>query len=322
MDYHKQKEKITFQVIPHTSSDIFSLRISKRIIKFLVVFFLISLLTLVGGLHYYYKQYKVLAPYEKKSQQLKEKNQHLKDKLAKLSTEAEEIKREFEKIKRENKKIKQMVDFKAEIEEKISARTTKNKENQVQQVSQVVTNSQKPRKNSNSENLIEQTKANLSLLKEEIPEKDKDLTKLEKDVNEYKSYLASRPRGWPVKDGDGRITSTFGYRIHPILKKRMFHEGVDISVWYHHKVVATGAGEVVFVGQKTGYGNVVIIAHGFNYRTLYAHNNRLLVNKGDRVVRGEPIALSGNTGRSTGPHVHYEVQYNRDPVDPMKFINH
>lgn len=322
MDYHKQKEKVTFKVVPHTSSEIFSLRISKRIIKFLAIFFLISLLTLVGALHYYYKQYKVLSPYEKKNQQLKEKNKHLKEKLTKLSTEAKEIKQEFEKIKRENQKIKQMVDFETEIKEKISQRTPRKKENQLRQVSQAVTNPQSASNRSNSEELIKQTKANLNLLKEKIPEKDKDLSKLEKDVNEYKNYLASCPRGWPVKDGEGRIVSTFGYRIHPILKKRMFHDGVDIGVWYRHKVVATGAGKVVFAGQKSGYGNVVIVDHGFNYRTLYAHNNRLLVDVGDRVVRGEPIALSGNTGRSTGPHVHYEVQYNRDTVDPMKFINY
>jgi murein DD-endopeptidase MepM/ murein hydrolase activator NlpD len=118
----------------------------------------------------------------------------------------------------------------------------------------------------------------------------------------------------------GRITSTFGYRRSPFSKRREYHEGVDIRVQTGTPIIATADGTVVFAGWKRGYGRTVIVDHGYGYRTVYAHNYRLLVRKGQFVRRGQRLALGGNTGRSTGPHLHYEIRFCNRPVNPLRMI--
>lgn len=116
---------------------------------------------------------------------------------------------------------------------------------------------------------------------------------------------------WPAK---GRITSPFGARWGKM------HEGIDIGLPIGSSVTAAAGGKVVTAGYMNGYGLVVYIEHADGYRTVYGHNSKLLVSVGDEVRQGQMIALSGNTGRSTGPHLHFEVQKNGQPIDPMKFL--
>ncbi len=124
-----------------------------------------------------------------------------------------------------------------------------------------------------------------------------------------------------IKPADGPYGDRFGMRFHPILKIRRMHTGIDILVNTGTPVYATGDGVVSFVGRRGGYGRVVEIDHGFGYTTLYAHLYRYLVKKGQKVKRGQKIALSGNSGRlSTGPHLHYEVRHNGIPLNPRNFI--
>lgn len=119
----------------------------------------------------------------------------------------------------------------------------------------------------------------------------------------------------------GRFGDRFGMRMHPILHVRKMHNGLDIIANIGTKVYAPGAGKVSFVGRKSGYGKVVEIDHGFGYVTLYAHLSKQLVKKGQRVKRGDLIALSGNSGRlTTGPHLHYEVRHDGIPLNPRYFM--
>ncbi|HOP50029.1 MAG TPA: M23 family metallopeptidase [Ignavibacteriales bacterium] len=118
----------------------------------------------------------------------------------------------------------------------------------------------------------------------------------------------------------GYLGDSYGLRMHPILKKQIFHNGQDIIVDIGTTVKATGNGKVEFIGQKAGYGNVVIINHGFGYRTVYAHLSQFLVKENQFVKRGDVIAKSGNSGLSTGPHLHYEVWYKNQPLDPSNFF--
>lgn len=118
---------------------------------------------------------------------------------------------------------------------------------------------------------------------------------------------ASTSRRWPV-DG-GTITSGIGWRLDPFGSGRMiYHHGVDISVPEGTPVHPTQVGTVIFAGPYKGYGNLVVVDHGNGYETIYGHNSSVLAKPGDRVDQQSVIALSGNTGRSTGPHVHYEVR--------------
>ncbi len=116
-----------------------------------------------------------------------------------------------------------------------------------------------------------------------------------------------------------RTASGFGWRIDPIYRQRRFHEGMDFTAPTGTEIFATGNGTVAVAGWRQGYGNTVEINHGFGYRTLYAHMHQIRVRVGQKVNRGDVIGTVGNTGKSTGPHLHYEVHYRGKPVNPQNF---
>ena len=136
-------------------------------------------------------------------------------------------------------------------------------------------------------------------------------------LNDQRSLLAAKPSGWPAK---GWLTSSFGLRRDPFNGRRKMHEGLDIASRTGSAVVATADGIVSSVRTEAGYGKMVTIDHGYGYRTLYGHNSKFHVKVGQRVRRGDRIASVGNTGRSTGSHVHYEIRLNGVPVNPNKYL--
>jgi murein DD-endopeptidase MepM/ murein hydrolase activator NlpD len=139
-------------------------------------------------------------------------------------------------------------------------------------------------------------------------------------ITDYQRGPFSLGRGsliWPV---NGRITSNFGWRNHPIKKTRLFHNGLDIAVPSGTPVKAAAAGEVVHSGWMNGFGYTVIVDHGRGVETLYAHNSKVSVAKGSMVNKGQQVALSGNTGLSTGPHLHFGVLQNEKPLNPKNYL--
>ncbi len=122
---------------------------------------------------------------------------------------------------------------------------------------------------------------------------------------------------WPIS---GPITSEFGWRTHPIFGTSRFHSGLDIGGDYGEPVVAADGGVVIYAGWISGYGNAVIIDHGGGISSLYGHNDSLTVSDGESVGRGQVIAYCGSTGNSTGPHVHFEVRQNGEPVSPYNYL--
>lgn len=137
------------------------------------------------------------------------------------------------------------------------------------------------------------------------------------DLKRKRNLLSSTPSIWPTK---GWLSSGFGYRISPFTGLREFHKGLDISSREGTKVIATADGVVTFAGRNGLYGNMIKIDHGHGMMTRYGHLEKMLKKRGDAVKRGDVIGLMGNTGRSTGPHVHYEVFLNGLPVNPKKYI--
>jgi len=132
-----------------------------------------------------------------------------------------------------------------------------------------------------------------------------------------KNLLAHTPA---IRPTSGWITSGFGYRRSPFTGKREFHKGLDIANHKGTKIMAAADGIVTYVGPRGLFGNLIIIDHGHGITTRYAHLEKTLLKKGDRVSRGNTIALMGNTGRSTGAHLHYEVRLNGVPVNPSNYI--
>lgn len=136
-------------------------------------------------------------------------------------------------------------------------------------------------------------------------------------LNDQRSLLAAKPEGWPTK---GWMTSLFGMRKSPFTGERKMHEGLDIAARTGTPIYATADGIVSQAETAPGYGKLVVIEHGYGYKTYYAHNSKLLVKVGQRVRRGDKIAAVGNTGSSTGSHVHYEVRRNGVPLNPRNFL--
>jgi murein DD-endopeptidase MepM/ murein hydrolase activator NlpD len=158
---------------------------------------------------------------------------------------------------------------------------------------------------------------NVELKRDLVTEKLKQ-ERLLTELLKYQKKLDHIPSVSPLRFS--RITSWFGVRIHPKLGFSRIHTGIDLGARNGTKVYATAAGRVLFAGYQSGYGNLVILDHGYGYQTYYGHNSRFLVKRNDKIKKGQVICLSGNTGVSTGPHLHYEVRVNGKPVNPILFM--
>jgi len=159
----------------------------------------------------------------------------------------------------------------------------------------------------------------LDRLSAQLEDRERQLGALENVILTRELRHEILPQGRPVRTGF--ISSFFGYRVDPFTGRTALHAGVDFAGPKGSTVVAVATGVVSFVGEKMGYGNVVEVNHGNGYVTRYAHNAQNLVKVGETVQKGDPLSTIGSTGRSTGPHLHFEVLRDGRQVDPMAFIN-
>ena len=157
----------------------------------------------------------------------------------------------------------------------------------------------------------------LSLLEKEIEREKASFNELHSYLLDRKVRLASTPSIWPAR---GWVASGFGYRVSPFTGLKQFHQGIDIANRPGTPVIAPANGVVVKVGVDYSFGKYIVISHGYGITTRYGHLSKILVKRGQRVKRGQVIGRMGNTGRSTGPHLHYEVVVNGRHVDPMRYI--
>ena len=144
-----------------------------------------------------------------------------------------------------------------------------------------------------------------------------NLRALEPYVAQAARALAGLPSRWPVR---AVVSSEFGRRISPWSGSSEFHRGIDIAAGSGTKVIAPSPGNVAFVGASPEYGNTLVLDHGNEVRSLFGHLQQATVKVGERVERGQAIALSGNTGHTTGPHLHYEVTVRGRPVNPRAYL--
>ncbi len=154
-------------------------------------------------------------------------------------------------------------------------------------------------------------------ISELLSEQQEEYTSLITDLEDTLDFLEYKPDFTPV---NGRITSGFGLRRDPITGRRSMHKGLDIANDRGTPILAAGSGVVTYSGYNGAYGRIVVLSHGYGYKTVYAHNNKNLVKVGDVVSKGEQIAEVGNSGKSTGPHVHFEVHYQGTQIDPKTIL--
>ena len=166
-------------------------------------------------------------------------------------------------------------------------------------------------------------KATLDRQYDELMAASKEITKMIQQRQGGYAYDSGSYSGgngsmsWPIS---GPITSPFGWRVHPITGTQKFHSGVDIGADYGVPIHAAQSGTVEYAGWVSGYGNTVIINHGGGITTLYGHNQSLAVSAGQSVSQGQVISYCGSTGNSTGPHCHFEVRQNGEPVSPYSYL--
>lgn len=226
-----------------------------------------------------------------------------------------------------------MIDrYAAQIEELEAAKQVVETEQQEQiEAKEILTGKRKQLETLQAEkdSLINELSKDIAALEAEEKQKEKDADALQAEIN--KALAASRSStNQVVYKGNGKftwpsaastkVTSPFGYRLHPIAKVNRLHRGIDIGAPAGSNVLAAEAGVVLTAGYNSSYGYYITINHGGGFVTLYAHNNKLLVNKGDKVERGQVIAKCGSTGNSTGPHIHFEVQLNGGLVNPLNYL--
>lgn len=172
------------------------------------------------------------------------------------------------------------------------------------------------------------TKDDLVAVLDDLDQRSLDLEEraLQEEVSlqEIRGYLDDRtslinayPSEWPVR---GWVTSRYGWRTSPHSGVRRLHTGIDIAAPRGTPIVAAADGHVVFAGYHSAYGNLIVVDHGYGITTKHAHTSRILVQVGARVLRGDVIARVGNTGRSTGPHLHFELLQDGVPVNPLPFL--
>lgn len=168
--------------------------------------------------------------------------------------------------------------------------------------------------------LVINTTQKMDLLSKQLYIQSRSFDDVVNLAKNHEEMLKSIPAIQPVSNKDlKRTASGYGMRVDPIYNTRKFHAGMDFSAPIGTNIYTTGDGVVVKVGWQTGYGNTVVIDHGFGYQTLYGHMHEFNVKQGQKVVRGEVIGTVGNTGKSTGPHLHYEVHVKGKVVNPVNY---
>jgi len=165
--------------------------------------------------------------------------------------------------------------------------------------------------------VIDRMALNIGSIQDVLPGKIDELLELKGALEDYQRQMAHTPSIWPTQ---GRVSSPFGSRINPLSRRREFHTGIDIANKTGTPIYATANGRVVVSEYRRGWGNIIIIDHGYGYRTVYAHLSQFSVHVGSKVEKGQLIGRMGSTGFSTGSHLHYEVHVNGVPVNPREYL--
>lgn len=287
-------KRFTILIIPEGSHRVRRFSVRRSLVKGTLAATLVLALGLVGLI----ADYGMTSLDRNELQRLQVENHEQRDELHRLVVKLEDLRQEMVVLAQNDAKVRVMAKLSAPKGDSLAGIGGPAKEEDVNRAFTEV------------QQRIDEVRRQIDLRRESQEE-------IQGILNDQRSLLAAKPQGWPVK---GWLTSNFGVRRDPFNGKRKMHEGLDVAARTGAAVVATADGIVSSVSTEPGYGKVVTIDHGYGYRTIYGHNSKFQVKVGQRVRRGDRIASVGNTGRSTGSHVHYEVRLNGLPVNPHKYL--
>ncbi|SHK15478.1 M23 family metallopeptidase [Paramaledivibacter caminithermalis] len=302
------KEKFTLVIIPHSGKKTKQLKLHKAIVYSALIFFTSSSIFFIASTFYLFaKKADLTKELMIKQGDIKGLNSIIKHQ----DIEINELKRTTQIVRN---KLNQLYELEDRVRNMVGLKPNNNTTNSPvtsRSIGSIIDTLSDEELYNLADN--ESIDAITSLIESEKDNYDELIKEVEKQLK----YLESIPNKWPV---NGKITSKFGYRIHPISNRRQFHKGIDIANKSGTNITSAGSGIVTYSGWNGGYGNVIIISHGYGYKSVYAHNKKNLVKVGERVKQGQVIAKLGNTGKSTGPHVHFEVHYKGKQIDPLQIL--
>ncbi len=304
MSKKKSNKRYTILVVPQDSGKVKSFKLPKLVAKVLLFLSIISSIVVSGIIYDYVRLRGEIAGVYK----LKDENRSQRLKIQSLAGKLTELEKQMARLETFDRKLRIIAGLKVP-----------EKSDQILGVGgplpgddlSLITDEERDRVSFN------ELDNQVNLLKKEAEKQEKSFAELHNYLLGKKTLLASTPSIWPTK---GWLTSTFGYRVSPYTGLRELHKGIDIANRVGTPIIATADGVVVKTGRDRALGNYIIISHGYGMKTEYGHLSKILVKRGKKVKRGQKIALMGNTGRSTGPHLHYTIIVNGMPVNPRKYI--
>ena len=297
-------KKIAIVVVPDGARKVRQIKVP----KFLLILVLPIILVLGLSLAWILLDYQSIREDFPRLAQLQNQNKEQKDQLINLAQKVETINNRVAELREFDKKLRSMVnlDNPRDKSQFVGIGGSDPSLGDPQSVTEKT-----------HRKIIRSMHKSLDNLETEISLQSMEKNQLLGYLEKQRSALASTPSIWPVK---GWVSSSFGHRVSPFTGEKEFHRGLDICNRKETPIVAPADGVVISVEWDDGYGKIMTISHGYGYTTRYAHLEKALVKKGQPVKRNQPIALIGNSGRSTGPHLHYEVLANGVPTNPSRFI--
>jgi len=279
-----------------------------KVPKCLLTFFLVAVLGISAVLTWMVRDYAAVRQEVPELSRLKKENRQQRIQLLALSQQIDQINAKMHELRQFDSKLKVMVNMESG-DEKGQFLGMGGSDASVFDPDVVEEKAHR--------NLVRLMHQSLETLDEEVAICTREKKELYKYLENQKAMLRCTPSIWPT---NGWVSSGFGTRVSPFTNQKEFHQGIDICTRRETPIVAPADGMVAAVGSNHGYGKILTIKHGQGLKTRYAHLYKMLVKKGEYVKRGQTIALVGNTGRTTGPHLHYEVHLNGVPIDPRRYI--
>jgi len=298
------KEHYNILIFGHKTSKTRHLKIRKKTVK--ISFYLIGFALL--STTFFFCDYIQVKKKAFELGRLRQETQNQRSQIQFFSARIEDLEKQLSKLKEFDKKIRIIANLERGQETTASMGMGGPSPSDIRD---------KLKKEKDDAGLVHQMKSDVERLQSEALSREDSLSELEKLLQVKKEMLAHTPSVWPVQ---GWVTSGFGFRTNPFTGLTQMHEGLDIANRVGTPIITPANGIISDVGNDIAVGKVVVIFHGFGMTSRYGHLHKVFVKVGQRVKRGDKIAEVGMTGKTTGPHVHYEVKINGVPINPARYI--